>query len=196
MKKGSKTRYNILEKGFDLIYKNGYQATSIDEILATTKVTKGAFYYHFKTKDDMGVAIIKEIVKPIIQENFIAPLQNTSKPIEEIYQMIKSLLLEVPFLKLEYGCPVSNLTQEMTPWNIEFTNVLNKLILEWQIAIENCIKKEVNNRNLLNDETPKQVAFFIISSYWGIRNFGKITKSKDCYLVYLKELKVYLSKFF
>ena len=61
MKKAEGTRRNILEKAFELIYERGYQNTSIDDILATTGVTKGAFYYHFQNKDEMGLAIIHEI---------------------------------------------------------------------------------------------------------------------------------------
>lgn len=43
MKKSANTRATILQQAFELIYKKGYQSTSIDEIIATTKVTKGAF---------------------------------------------------------------------------------------------------------------------------------------------------------
>ncbi len=32
-----------------------------------------------------------------------------------------------------------------------------------------------------------------MSGYWGIRNFGKLYNSKDCYKLYLKELKLYLA---
>ena len=192
MTKASNTRHTILEKAFDLIYKKGYQTTSIDKIITTTKVTKGAFFYHFKTKDEMGIAIINEIIKPMMHSVLIIPLQNTSKPINAIYLMTKSLLLENPLLKLEYGCPVGNLTQEMTPWNSNFTKALNELILEWQRTIENCIKNGIENGNVQNNVNSKQVAYFITSSYWGIRNFGKIHNDTDCYHSYLKELKLYL----
>lgn len=192
MTKASNTRYSILEKAFDLIYRKGYQTTSIDNIITTTQVTKGAFFYHFKTKEEMGIAIINEIIKPLIHDILITPLQNTSKPINVIYLMIKSLLLENSLLKLEYGCPVSNLTQEMTPWNSNFTKALNELILEWQEAIENCIRNGSEDGSVQSNVDPKQVAYFITSSYWGIRNFGKNNNNIDCYHYYLKELKRYL----
>jgi TetR/AcrR family transcriptional regulator, transcriptional repressor for nem operon len=183
----------ILEKAFELIYTKGYQTTSIDEIIATTKVTKGAFYYHFNNKDEMGLAIINEIVKPTMQDAFIKPLQDAKNPIKEIYRMIKALLLDNPFLKLEYGCPAGNLTQEMTPWNVEFGKALSELILEWQQTIENCIRSGKANGTVRKNVNPQQVAYFIMSSYWGIRNFGKVYNSADCYHSYLKELKTYLN---
>ena len=193
MKKASVTRHTILEKAFEIIYTKGYQTTSIDEIIATTKVTKGAFYYHFKTKDEMGLAIINEIVKPTMQTAFIKPLQDAKNPIKEIYEMTKALLLDNPFLKLEYGCPAGNLTQEMTPWNVEFGKALSELILEWQQTIENCIKSAKENGTVRKNVNPQQVAYFIMSSYWGIRNFGKVYNNADCYHSYLKELKTYLN---
>ena len=193
MTKASVTRHTILEKAFEIIYTKGYQTTSIDEIIATTKVTKGAFYYHFKTKDEMGLAIINEIVKPTMQNAFIKPLQDTKNPIKEIYDLTKSLLLDNPFLKLEYGCPAGNLTQEMTPWNVEFGQALSELVLEWQQTIENCIKNGKENGIVRKNVNTQQVAYFIMSGYWGIRNFGKVYNSADCYHSYLKELKIYLN---
>jgi AcrR family transcriptional regulator len=193
MAKAYSTRHSILEKAFEIIYTKGYQTTSIDEIIATTKVTKGAFYYHFKTKEEMGLAIINEIVKPTMQNAFIKPLQDAENPLKDIYKLIKSLLLDNPFLKLEYGCPAGNLVQEMTPWNAEFGNALSDLILEWQHTIENCIKKGKTKGTIRKNVNSQQVAYFIMSGYWGIRNFGKVYNSSDCYNSYLKELKLYLN---
>ncbi len=193
MKKASKTRLTILEKAFDIIYKKGYQTTSIDEIIATTKVTKGAFYYHFKTKDEMGVAIINEIVKPTIQKAFIVPMQNSKNPVEDIYTMTKGLLLENPFLKIEYGCPTGNFVQEMTPWNIEFSKVLNQLVTEWQLALEKSIQNGIDTKVIRHNVNAKRTAHFVMSGYWGIRHFGKVYNSPDCYHSYLEELKLYLN---
>jgi TetR/AcrR family transcriptional repressor of nem operon len=72
MSKALNTRRTILEKAFELIYKKGYQTTSINEIIATTEVTKGAFFYHFKTKDEIGIALINEIIKPTMYEYLIS----------------------------------------------------------------------------------------------------------------------------
>ncbi|NJB83359.1 TetR/AcrR family transcriptional regulator [Wenyingzhuangia aestuarii] len=192
MAKASNTRQTILKKSFELIYQKGYQATSIDEIIATTQVTKGAFYYHFKTKDAMGIAIINEIVKPIMERTYITPLQTTLDPLAEIYTMTQSLLLENSFLKLEYGCPAGNLAQEMTPWNVEFSKALHQLITSWQTAIEESLLKALENGQIRKSVNAKQVAYFVISSYWGIRNFGKVYNSTHCYDDYLLELKSYL----
>src|SRR5690554_568910 len=193
MKKAEATRSMILHKAFELIYVKGYQTTSIDDIIATTQVTKGAFYYHFKTKDEMGLAIINEILKPTLASSFIEPLQTEENPLEAIYNLMDNLLMKNDFLKVEYGCPASNFTQEMTPWNSEFNKALNELTQEWTKAITATIERGKKSGTIRKDVNGKQVTMFVMSGYWGIRNFGKLENSKKVYLSYLKQLKNYLN---
>src|SRR5262245_36170232 len=131
MKKAEATRINILQKAFELIYVKGYKTTSIDDIIATTQVTKGAFYYHCKNKDEMGLAIINELMKRALTESFIAPLQKGEPPLDAIYNLVYHLLMKDEFLQVEYGCPVANFAQEMSPWNADFNEALNELTQQW-----------------------------------------------------------------
>ncbi len=192
MKKAEVTRLNILQKAFELIYSKGYQTTSIDDIIATTKVTKGAFYYHFKNKDDMGVAIIREILKPALTTSFIQPFESEEDPLEVIYQMMYQLLMSNEFMKVEHGCPFANFTSEMTPWNESFSKVLEELTGQWASLMTAAIEKGKKKGVVRKDIKAKQVTLFIMSGYWGIRNFGKLENSKAPYLSFLKELKYYL----
>ncbi|GAB3010681.1 TetR/AcrR family transcriptional regulator [Niabella terrae] len=192
MKKAEVTRLTILQKAFELIYVKGYQTTSIDEIIATTKVTKGAFYYHFKTKDEMGLAIINEILKPTLTSIFTEPLQNELNPLDAIYNLMDDLLMKNEFLKVEYGCPASNFTQEMTPWNADFNNALNELTKQWIKLMTATIEKGKKSGYVRKDVNAKQVTMFVMAGYWGIRNFGKLENHKNAYLPYLKQLRNYL----
>lgn len=191
MKKSEITRQNILQKAFELIYVNGYQTTSVDEIIATTQVTKGAFYYHFKTKDEMGLAIINELMIPNFKNAFIKPFQNFVNPIDTIYDLMYNLLIENENLKVEYGCPASNFTQEMAPWNVEFTKALNTLSSQWENTMIEAIEKGKENGLVKAEVNAKEVAIFVLSGYWGVRNLGKLENSKSVYFVYLKGLKSY-----
>jgi AcrR family transcriptional regulator len=193
MNKAGLTRLTILQKAFDLIYANGYQTTSVDDIIATTKVTKGAFYYHFKTKDEMGLAIIEEILNPATVDKFAEPFKHAGDPNKEIHGMIKFLLFENPLLLAKYGCPVSNLAQEMTPWHKEFSHALNGLTSKWRSMMTSSIKEGIKSGYYKSTVNPQQVSDFVISGYWGIRNLGKVNNSSECYKGYLKELKNYLN---
>jgi TetR/AcrR family transcriptional repressor of nem operon len=45
-----------LDAALSVIRTKGYSATTVDELRATAGVTKGAFFHHFKSKDELGVA--------------------------------------------------------------------------------------------------------------------------------------------
>ncbi|WP_288444553.1 TetR/AcrR family transcriptional regulator [uncultured Chryseobacterium sp.] len=193
MKKSEETRLTILQKAFELIYVKGFQTTSIDEIIATTQVTKGAFYYHFKTKDDMGLAIITDLMKPNFRKIFINSLQNSQNPLDSIYDIMYHLLIENDFLKVEYGCPTSNFVQQMTPWHHTFTQALHELSKEWEQALAESIEKGKEAGIINKEVNAKEVSVFVISGYWGIRNLGKLENSKEVYLIYLKGLRSYFN---
>ncbi|SKB81402.1 TetR/AcrR family transcriptional regulator [Daejeonella lutea] len=192
MSKSTNTRATILQKAFDLIYIRGYQATSIDDIIATTQVTKGAFYYHFANKDQMGLAVINEIILPEMYQGFIQPLKGSEKPAKDIYRMIRHILFDIPFFKVEYGCPLANLISEMAPLNQDFKLALNKISDKCIDALKDSFKhgrKAGKIRSGINEE---ETAYFILSGYWGIRNIGKTQNTAACYEAYLGELKRYL----
>ncbi|WPQ62019.1 TetR/AcrR family transcriptional regulator [Chitinophaga sancti] len=192
MKKAEATRINILQKAFELIYVKGYKATSVDDIIATTQVTKGAFYYHFKNKDEMGVAIINELMKPALTSSFIAPLEKEGSALDAIYNLMYHLLMKDEFMKVEYGCPVANLASEMCPWNEDFNNVLNEVTEQWTKLMIATVERGKKSGTIRKDVNAKQVTMFVMSGYWGVRNFGKLANSRSPYTLYLKQLKYYL----
>lgn len=57
--KGAKTRERILEESKKLILSRGFSGTSLDDILQATGLTKGAFFYHFKGKQELARALIE-----------------------------------------------------------------------------------------------------------------------------------------
>lgn len=190
--KAAATRLNILQKAFTLVYQNGYRTTSVDDIIATTQVTKGAFFYHFKNKDEMGLAMINEVMIPGMHKGLIDPLTAAKDPAQELYTMMHGLLLDNPFFVVKYGCPAINLIDEMSAQNVLFGKALEALATQWQQAIIACVDKGRALGTIKLEVNSHQVALFIMSGYGGIRNLGKIY-GKDCYIPYLAELKKYLN---
>jgi AcrR family transcriptional regulator len=191
MSKAAATRMMILGKAFELIYRQGYQATSVDDIIATTKVTKGAFFYHFKTKDEMGLAMINELMYPGMYDMMVKPLLATSDPLREIYKMMRHILLKDPFFHVQYGCPAVNLVDEMAPLSETFNHALSRLMIQWRDVIEAGLNHGKLHGTVRKDVHARDAACFITAGYGGIRNMGKLFGT-PVYNTYLKELKNYL----
>lgn len=193
MSKAVETRMMILDKSFELIYKKGYQATSIDDIIATTQVTKGAFYYHFKNKEQMGLGLINELLYPGLHNMMIAPLESSTDPIRDIFKMMERLLTNTSFFNVDYGCPAINLIEEMSPINSTFKKALSRLVLSWQKAIIAALHAAKDLGHISADVSPEDTALVIISGYGGVRNLGKVLGS-SAYETYLRGLNNYLTK--
>ncbi|WP_449437024.1 TetR family transcriptional regulator [Pedobacter steynii] len=193
MSKAAATKQLILNKSLELIYKNGYQATSIDEIIATTNVTKGAFFYHFSSKEEMGLAIINELFYPRVVTALAHPLTHTTGITDAIYHILHTLLHDDSVFNVAYGCPVVNLVEEMSPVNESFKKALNRLLVRVQEALEGALRTAQTESQIRKDVDCKAVATFILTSYSGIRNIGKIF-GKGAYSGFLKEIRIYLNK--
>lgn len=180
-----------MQKAFDLIYRKGYQATSVDDILATTQVTKGAFYYHFKNKEEMGLATVNEVIHKAIRPLIIKPLEGNEDFREAIYGMMKAMLNDHTFFKVEYGCPLVNLIDEMAPLSEGFQKTLKLQLFEWQSAIGHVLNKGINAGQLSKDHNAEQIALYIIAGYSGARNIGKIY-GREYYSSFLNQFKNYL----
>jgi AcrR family transcriptional regulator len=55
----------IIESGLKLFARKGFSSTPIQEIATESGISKGAFYLHFKSKDDLLLAILKNIFETI-----------------------------------------------------------------------------------------------------------------------------------
>ena len=191
MSKAANTKYLILNKSLELIYKKGYQSTSIDDIIATTNLTKGAFFYHFKSKEEMGLAIINDIFYPKVQEEILKRLTNVSNITDQIYRGFHFALLESPLL-IAYGCPVVNLVEEMSPVSDSFKRALGRLMKRMQLALEQALLAAQTQEQIGKDVDCKRVATFLLTGYSGVRNMGKVL-GKEAYTQFLRELKIYLN---
>jgi TetR/AcrR family transcriptional repressor of nem operon len=74
----------LLEAAFREIYSNGFRAASLDTILRSSGVTKGALYFHFGSKQRLGYAVVEERVKPLVRERYIAPFKTAMDPIRDV----------------------------------------------------------------------------------------------------------------
>ncbi len=107
-----KTRNEIIKAADQLIYLNGYEHTSFATIANVVKISRGNFYYHFKTKDQILNAVIEQR-KTNTRSMIRQWEQQHTKPAERIKCYIKIILQNWPKIK-QHGCPVGTLCNEMT----------------------------------------------------------------------------------
>jgi TetR/AcrR family transcriptional regulator, transcriptional repressor for nem operon len=107
----SSTRELIIEKADSLFYEGGYEATSFAEIAAALGISRGNFYHHFKTKDDILDAVIARRM-----ERTRAMLDGWQAdgdgPRERVLSFIHMLIANRAKI-MAFGCPVGTLSSEL-----------------------------------------------------------------------------------
>lgn len=77
----------IIQSGMKLFAQKGFSSTSIQEIATESNISKGAFYLHFKSKDDLLLAILEYIFETIESSTFVFENQDLS-PREKFIKQI------------------------------------------------------------------------------------------------------------
>lgn len=90
-------RERILESTLELVLRQGFAATSVDQILERTGLTKGAFFYHFKSKDELAAALMKRWVEldlALLEDLRVRAEKLSSDPLQQVLLMV-GLVMEM-----------------------------------------------------------------------------------------------------
>jgi TetR/AcrR family transcriptional regulator, transcriptional repressor for nem operon len=107
----SDTSRHIVEAADRLFYEHGYEATSFADIANAVGLSRGNFYYHFKSKDEILSAVIGlRLAKTQAMLNEWE--EGASTPSERIRSFIQILITNRMKI-MAYGCPVGTICNEL-----------------------------------------------------------------------------------
>src|SRR5207245_7662097 len=108
--KGAATRDQILDAAARLIHLQGYHCTSLDDVLRESGVGKGNFYYYFKSKEDLGYAIIDRLVRGFVERTLDPAFADIDRdPLAQIHGFLDRVLDNLRQRNCVGGCPMGNL---------------------------------------------------------------------------------------
>ena len=186
------TRDKILDAAFQEIHKHGFQAASLSNILDRTGLTKGALYHHFPDKDRLGHAVIEEVVYEGLDAMVFTPLRESDDPLETLREIIRRKAEKATPETVRLGCPLNNLMQEMSPLDAQFKRRLNDLLVAWQQAVQDALRRAQKEGRLRKDVDAHAAALFIVSAWEGCEGVSKNLQSVQEYRLCLKQLDSYI----
>jgi len=119
------TREHIVEEADRLFYQQGYEHTSFADIAQAVRISRGNFYYHFKTKDEILDAVINARLastRKMLEQWEI----DGAQPADRIRSFIHLLIANRADIK-RYGCPVGTLCSELAKLNHASQGEANQL---------------------------------------------------------------------
>lgn len=148
----------LLNAALALIREKGFSATTVDDLCERAGVSKGAFFHHFKSKNELGVAAAHRwsAVTGAMFER--APYHDREDPLDRVLAYIefrRSLLKgEIP----EFTCVVGTMVQETYDLHPEIRDACGASIFGHAGTLVDDIEAAMSARDIADDWTAESLA--------------------------------------
>ncbi|MFY9793858.1 MAG: TetR/AcrR family transcriptional regulator [Candidatus Sulfotelmatobacter sp.] len=167
-----RTRERLLQAASREVYRTGFQSASLDKILASTGVTKGALYYHFKSKEALGYAVVEEVIAPDVYGKWVRPFQSVKDPIDALIGAVRRIPVRPEDVR--GGCQLNNLAQEMSPLDAGFRKRLAIIFDAWREAVASVLREGQTSGSVRRDVKPAEAAALLIAM---VEGYGSLAKN-------------------
>lgn len=185
--KGECTRNLIIQKATELFTKCGYNHTSLNQILKAAGLAKGGFYFHFSSKEELGVAVIKTLDECWIKE-LIPDMSDCANAREKLIRLLESpgdcscqRVVRPAILLL-------NLATEMIEVNDKFSDMLQGVFLGWRRMLASIIEEGKKEKIFRSDLDSQAVAAIILSNILGANLQALLNRNINLYRVQMRTL--------
>ena len=167
MKKQKKltNRDLVIQVATDLFLSKGYLATSMDEIVAVSKVSKTNIYYYFKSKEDLLASILEQLIhtyNEMIQET----VSRAELSVQERFTALLQVLTGLKWTSLG-GCPFLTLYTQM-PQDADLLKEKVSVFFRDQMdTVEALLVEGVHNKEFSSTLPTKATAQLIVSTIEG-----------------------------
>lgn len=138
------TKDKLIETAIDLIWREGYNAISVDEICHQAGVQKGSFYHYFPSKAHLALATMDSCMEDM-KEEYDNIFSTDRPPLERFSLMVQHIIDQQRGISQELGhvcgCPFATLGSELAAQDAEIGNKINDI----------CAKKSRYYENALSD---------------------------------------------
>ena len=188
--KGEMTRAKVLEKARPLVNRKGFSNTSTNDVVEATGVKKGNLYFHFPSKENLGLSILEKA-----QKDFFLFLDYSllgERPLEKIFNFFDAALEIHTKNKFEGGCLFGNTALEMGDTNTRFSKKVDEVFQHWAAVLTDLLVEARKMGDLKTDISPEALAKHIVATIEGGIMMSKVSKKEEDLRDCLQSLRVLL----
>ncbi|MBB5353039.1 TetR/AcrR family transcriptional repressor of nem operon [Haloferula luteola] len=160
------TREDLVQATVRLILKQGFTATRVDAICSEAGVTKGAFFHHFKGKDEIGDAAIAWWGRMGSQAYAPAWDDVEGDPLVRLHRML-DLMIQFTEREAPCVCVVGMMSQEFAQSKPEFRQAADRELAHWSQQVAKLLDQAKCQHPVAQDFDSDSVAWFLNSLWQG-----------------------------
>jgi TetR/AcrR family transcriptional regulator, transcriptional repressor for nem operon len=187
-------RERVLEAARILIEAQGYRSASLNDILAKAGVSSSNFYYHWKSKEDLGLAVVRQFTEGL-EEHIIKPiLQDRKKsPFERLRAYLDLHRQKLEANHCTGGCPFGKLISELSAENACFRELIESAFTRLKDSLRECIREGIERGELRRGIDPGNASTLVLGTVQGLMLLAKGDKATAAFQQGAQELLRLLS---
>ena len=177
-----------------LMHVGGYQNTSLDDVLRESGVSKGNFYYHFRSKEDLGYAILDQIIASFLERTLEPCFIDPDTPhLVQIRCFLDKVLEAQRQRKCVGGCAMGNLASELSDVHEGFRARLASVFTAWRARLTVALREAQERGEVVAACEPESVGHFLVAGLEGAILLSKVSRDITVMEQCVIELKRYLT---
>jgi TetR/AcrR family transcriptional regulator, transcriptional repressor for nem operon len=193
MKKTTTLKERIIEESLKLFSVKGYMSTSITDIIEAAGTSKGGFYNHFKSKEDLFYAILSAARK-IWRERNLHGIDDKLRPLLKIQKLLENYRDRYLADSMNFpgGCIFVNLTVELSDQSPRLAKEVNEGFVRLEKMIRRFLEEEKRSGGISRSVNTKDANNMIFSGLLGACVLYTSDKAKKQLDSIIKSLILYL----
>lgn len=188
----SDTKEYIIEVASRLVHLRGFNHTSIGDILEESGVGKGNFYYYFRSKEELGYAIIENNFRRFSEEVTGKAFGNDRDAMTQLDDFLDILLDMHRKRNCAGGCRLGNMAMEMSNIHEGFRKRFQEIFDGWGVQVATILRKAQAGGQLGGHMDLPALAQFVIASVEGAILLAKVKKDVAILERCFEELKKHI----
>jgi TetR/AcrR family transcriptional repressor of nem operon len=174
MTKGEQTRRKIVAAAAPIFNRNGYEGSSLADLMEATGLKKGGIYRHFGSKEELAAEAFDYTWEAAWKARMLH-VDGHASGVEQLKQLIANFI--------EYrspvagGCPILNTAVDADDGNSVLRDRVSKALRSWTARLKKIVKDAAARREVRAGVDPKAVATLIVAGLEGALMISRLEHS-------------------
>ncbi len=176
MRKGERTRQEIIRKAAPIFNQRGYDGAALSDLMRASGLEKGGIYRHFSSKEVLAAEAFDYAWRETLDAR-IHDLETLSNSVDRLKQLVANFVERRGVIP--GGCPLLNTAIDTDDGNSVLRERARKALRSWRSYLISMIRDGIKSREIRPRVNAKKLATLIISSLEGAVMLCRLERSEE-----------------